>query len=62
MSFLRKYHTNKSWDQTPWQLMTCQSGQWKGQPYIVDGRKPLRDALYIPALVAIRCNPDQKEK
>ena len=26
------------------------------------GRKPLRDALYMPALVAIRFNPDLAEK
>ncbi len=28
----------------------------------VSGRKPLRDALYMPALVAMRFNPDLKAK
>ena len=30
------------------------SGQWKGKSFISGGRKPLRDALYMPALVAMR--------
>jgi transposase len=38
--------------------ITRQSGKWRGQSYIQGGRKPLRDALYMPALVAIRHNPD----
>jgi transposase len=42
--------------------ITRQSGQWKGKSSIGSGRKPLRDALYMPALVAMRCNPDLKEK
>jgi transposase len=42
--------------------MTRQSGQWKGKAFIQGGRKYLRDALYMPALVAIRFNPDLKEK
>ena len=37
-----------------------------GPPPTVDlrcgGRKPLRDALYMPALVAMRFNPDLKKK
>ena len=41
---------------------TRQSGQWKGRPFIQGGHKPLRDALYMPALVAIRYNPDLKAK
>lgn len=41
---------------------TRQSGQWKGRAFIQGGRKPLRDALYMPALVAIRYNPDLKRK
>ena len=41
---------------------TRQSGQWRGKAFIQGGRKPLRDALYMPALVAIRFNPDMKEK
>lgn len=39
-----------------------QSGQWKGKSFISGGRKPLRDALYMPALVAMRFNPDLKAK
>src|SRR6056297_871555 len=38
------------------------SGQWKGKSCISGGRKPLRDALYMPALVAMRHNPDLKAK
>ena len=37
-------------------------GQWKGKSFISGGRKPLRDALYMPALVAMRFNPDLKRK
>ena len=39
-----------------------ESGQWKGKSFISGGRKPLRDALYMPALVAMRFNPDMKSK
>ena len=39
-----------------------ESGQWKGKSFISGGRKPLRDALYMPALVAMRFNPDLKVK
>lgn len=42
--------------------ITRQSGQWKGKAFIGGGRKPLRDALYMPALVAMRFNPDLKAK
>ena len=42
--------------------MTRQSGQWRGQAFIQGGRKFLRDALYMPALVAVRFNPDMAEK
>lgn len=38
------------------------SGQWKGKSFISGGRKPLRDALYMPALVAMRYNPDLRAK
>jgi transposase len=41
---------------------TRESGQWKGKAFISGGRKPLRDALYMPALVAMRFNPDLKAK
>lgn len=39
-----------------------ESGQWKGKSFISGGRKTLRDALYMPALVAMRFNPDLKAK
>lgn len=42
--------------------ITRQSGQWQGKSFIRGGRKPLRDALYMPALVAMRYNPDLKAK
>lgn len=42
--------------------MTRQSGQWKGHAFIQGGRKFLRDALYMPALVAVRFNPDMTAK
>lgn len=42
--------------------MTRQSGQWRGKSFIGGGRKLLRDALYMPALVAMRFNPDLKAK
>ncbi|VAW20389.1 Mobile element protein, partial [hydrothermal vent metagenome] len=42
--------------------MTRQSGTWKGKCFIQGGRKLLRDALYMPALVASRYNPDLKAK
>ena len=38
--------------------LTRQSGQWNGKAFIQGGRKHLRDALYMPALVAMRFNPD----
>ena len=41
---------------------TRESGTWKGKSFISGGRKPLRDALYMPALVATRFNPDLKAK
>ncbi len=42
--------------------MTRQSGQWRGTAFIQGGRKFLRDALYMPALVAARFNPDLRQK
>lgn len=42
--------------------ITRQSGLWRGKSFIQGGRKPLRDALYMPALVAMRFNPDLKAK
>lgn len=35
----------------------CESGRFKGQRRIAGGRKPVRDALYMAALVASRHNP-----
>ena len=35
-----------------------QSGQWKGKSFIRGGRANVRQALYMPALVAARYNPD----
>ena len=37
--------------------LTRQSGNWKGKSFIQGGRATLRQALYMPALVAIRFNP-----
>jgi transposase len=42
--------------------MTRQSGQWRGKSFIQGGRKVVRNALYMPALVAMRFNPDLKAK
>ena len=42
--------------------MTRQSGKWIGKAFIQGGRKHLREALYMPALVAARFNPDLKRK
>ena len=42
--------------------MTRQSGTWREKAFIQGGRKFLCDALYMPALVAMRYNPDLKAK
>jgi transposase len=42
--------------------ITRQSGQWRGKSFIQGGRADVRRALYMPALVAIRYNPDLKAK
>lgn len=42
--------------------MTRQSGQWRAKAFIQDGRKFLRDTLYMPALVAVRYTPDLQQK
>lgn len=39
-----------------------QSGQWKGKSFIRGGRANVRQALYMPALVAARFNPDLKAR
>ncbi len=38
--------------------VTRESGSWKGRSFIQGGRHHVRRLLYMPALVAIRCNPD----
>jgi transposase len=42
--------------------MTRTSGRWQGQAHIQAGRKALRQALYMPALVATRFNAPLKAK
>ena len=42
--------------------ITRQSGSWTGRAFIRGGRSNVRQALYMPALVAIRFNPDLKAK
>lgn len=42
--------------------VTRQSGNWRGHAAIRGGRAGLRQALYMPALVAARFNPDLKAK
>jgi transposase len=42
--------------------VTRQSGAWQGKSFIQGGRKPPRDALYMPAVAAIRFNPPLKAK
>ena len=37
-----------------------QSGRWTGRAFVRGGRASLRQALYMPALVATRFNPDLK--
>ena len=39
-----------------------QSGRWTGKAFIRGGRANVRQALYMPALVAMRFNPDLKAK
>ena len=42
--------------------MTRESGSWKGRSRIQGGRASLRCGLYMPALVALRLNPDLRRK
>jgi transposase len=42
--------------------VTRQSGTWRGNSFIRGGRATLRQALYMPALVAIRFNPPLQAK
>jgi len=39
-----------------------QSGKWQGKERIQGGRASLRKAIYLPAIVATRFNPDMKAK
>jgi len=39
-----------------------QSGKWQGKERIQGGRACLRRAIYLPAVVAARFNPDMKAK
>ncbi len=39
-----------------------QSGAWTGRAFIRGGRANVRQALYMPTLVAMRFNPDLKAK
>ncbi|KAA5606849.1 IS110 family transposase [Roseospira marina] len=42
--------------------VTRQSGRWTGRAFSRGGRANVRRALYMPALVAVRFNPDMKAK
>ena len=42
--------------------VTRESGSWKGRSFIQGGRHQVRRLLYMPALTAIRCNPDLERK
>jgi transposase len=42
--------------------ITRQSGKWTGRAFIRGGRANVRQALYMPALVAMRFNPDLRAK
>jgi len=42
--------------------VACQSGRWTGSAFIRGGRASLRQALCMPALVAMRFNPDLQAK
>ncbi|WP_026479053.1 IS110 family transposase [Ahrensia sp. 13_GOM-1096m] len=39
-----------------------QSGKWRGKEHIQGGRASVRQAVYLPAVVATRFNPDMKAK
>ena len=42
--------------------VTRQSGAWQGRSFIQGGRSRMRRLLYMPALAAIRYNPDMRAK
>ena len=42
--------------------ITRRSGKWIGKSFIQGGRKAVRQALYMPALVAVRFNAELKSK
>ncbi|WP_425444963.1 transposase [Thalassospira marina] len=60
----RNRHHDRQTDRIPCRPcpVTRQSGQWRGKAFIQGGRKFLRDALYMPALVCALYNPDFRQK
>ena len=42
--------------------ITRQSGTWQGRSFVQGGRRRMRQALYMPAVSAISCNPDLARK
>jgi transposase len=40
--------------------VNCDSGEMRGERHIKGGRMPVRNALYMAAISASRCNPDLK--
>jgi len=42
--------------------VTRQSGTWQGRSFIQAGRAQVRRILYMPAVTAMRCNPDLRAK
>ena len=46
----------------PGSIAPRQSGRWTSRSFIRGGRADVRQALYMPALVAARFNPDMKVK
>ncbi len=42
--------------------ITRQSGTWQGRSFVQGGRRRVRQALYMPAVSAISCNPDLARK
>jgi transposase len=62
MPELGSMHAKQAASLTGLAPVTRQSGNWKGKSFIRGGRAGLRQALYMPALVAIRFNPPLKAK
>lgn len=59
---LRSANVRFAWCLTTKLIIARQSGQWTGRAFIRGGRATVRQALYMPALVAMRYNPDLKAK